>query len=201
MRAAVVFGVLPSSSRTPRFDDLFAGGGGGRPLCRRRRTHATLSLFLHQRDFDAKNIVVARQSTTTTRPPGGGGLTSDEDEDDFVGTRTRATLEVKVADLKLELEKRNLKKYGKKQELVDRLLVELKRERESAMMTFVNDDENERTRGRENNSDRNNGEGANEDDDDNASRVNGFDGERDGEGEDMTAVNAAPPPSCLRLLV
>ena len=39
------------------------------------------------------------------------------------------------------------------------------------------------------------GEGANEDDDDNASRVNGFDGERDGEGEDMTAVNAAPPPT------
>ena len=115
MRAAVVFGVLPSSSRTPRFDDLFAGGGGGRPLCRRRRTHATLSLFLHQRDFDAKNIVVAgAKSTTTTSPPGGGGLTSDEDEDDFVGTRTREQLsKLKVADLKLELEKRNRKNTAK----------------------------------------------------------------------------------------
>ena len=40
-------------------------------------------------------------------------------------------------------------------------------------------------------------ERANEDDDDNAAAPrNGiFDGERDGEGEDMTAVNAAPPPT------
>ena len=160
------------------------------------KTSNRIASFL-QRDADiAAKSTTRRDGTTTTSP----GLASVEDdgEDDDVGTRTREQLsKLKVADLKLELEKRNLKKYGKKQELVDRLLVELKRERKSAMMTFVNDDDNENvhTRSRENSSNRNNGEGANEDDDDNASRVNGFDGERDGEEEDMTAVNAAPPPS------
>ena len=159
------------------------------------KTSNRIASFL-QRDADiAAKSTTRRDGTTTTSP----GLASVEDdgEDDDVGTRTREQLsKLKVADLKLELEKRNLKKYGKKQELVDRLLVELKRERKSAMMTFVNDDDNENvhTRSRENSSNRNNGEGANEDDDDNASRVNGFDGERDIE-EDMTAVNAAPPPS------
>ena len=153
------------------------------------------SFFQRDADIAAKSTT-RRDGTTTTSP----GLASVEDdgEDDDVGTRTREQLsKLKVADLKLELEKRNLKKYGKKQELVDRLLVELKRERKSAMMTFVNDEDNENvhTRSRENSSNRNNGEGANEDDDDNASRVNGFDGERDVEEEDMTAVNAAPPPS------
>ena len=160
------------------------------------KTSNRIASFL-QRDADiAAKSTTRRDGTTTTSP----GLASVEDdgEDDDVGTRTREQLsKLKVADLKLELEKRNLKKYGKKQELVDRLLVELKRERKSAMMTFVNDDDNENvhTRSRENSSNRNNGEGANEDDDDNASRVNGFDGERDVEEEDMTAVNAAPPPS------
>ena len=160
------------------------------------KTSNRIASFL-QSDADiAAKSTTRRDGTTTTSP----GLASVEDdgEDDDVGTRTREQLsKLKVADLKLELEKRNLKKYGKKQELVDRLLVELKRERKSAMMTFVNDDDNENvhTRSRENSSNRNNGEGANEDDDDNASRVNGFDGERDGEEEDMTAVNAAPPPS------
>ena len=160
------------------------------------KTSNRIASFL-QRDADiAAKSTTRRDGTTTTSP----GLASIEDdgEDDDVGTRTREQLsKLKVADLKLELEKRNLKKYGKKQELVDRLLVELKRERKSAMMTFVNDDDNENvhTRSRENSSNRNNGEGANEDDDDNASRVNGFDGERDVEEEDMTAVNAAPPPS------
>ena len=160
------------------------------------KTSNRIASFL-QRDADiAAKSTTRRDGTTTTSP----GLASIEDdgEDDDVGTRTREQLsKLKVADLKLELEKRNLKKYGKKQELVDRLLVELKRERKSAMMTFVNDDDNENvhTRSRENSSNRNNGEGANEDDDDNASRVNGFDGERDVEEEDMTSVNAAPPPS------
>ena len=160
------------------------------------KTSNRIASFL-QSDADiAAKSTTRRDGTTTTSP----GLASVEDdgEDDDVGTRTREQLsKLKVADLKLELEKRNLKKYGKKQELVDRLLVELKRERKSAMMTFVNDDDNENvhTRSRENSSNRNNGEGANEDDDDNASRVNGFDGERDVEEEDMTAVNAAPPPS------
>ena len=160
------------------------------------KTSNRIASFL-QRDADiAAKSTTRRDGTTTTSP----GLASVEDdgEDDDVGTRTREQLsKLKVADLKLELEKRNLKKYGKKQELVDRLLVELKRERKSAMMTFVNDEDNENvhTRSRENSSNRNNGEGANEDDDDNASRVNGFDGERDVEEEDMTAVNAAPPPS------
>ena len=160
------------------------------------KTSNRIASFL-QRDADiAAKSTTRRDGTTTTSP----GLASVEDdgEDDDVGTRTREQLsKLKVADLKLELEKRNLKKYGKKQELVDRLLVELKRERKSAMMTFVNDDDNENvhTRSRENSSNRNNGEGANEDDDDNASRVNGFDGERDVEEEDMTAVNATPPPS------
>ena len=160
------------------------------------KTSNRIASFL-QRDADiAAKSTTRRDGTTTTSP----GLASVEDdgEDDDVGTRTREQLsKLKVADLKLELEKRNLKKYGKKQELVDRLLVELKRERKSAMMTFVNDDDNENvhTRSRENSSNRNNGEGANEDDDDNASRVNGFDGERDVEEEDMTSVNAAPPPS------
>ena len=160
------------------------------------KTSNRIASFL-QRDADiAAKSTTRRDGTTTTSP----GLASVEDdgEDDDVGTRTREQLsKLKVADLKLELEKRNLKKYGKKQELVDRLLVELKRERKSAMMTFVNDDDNENvhTRSRENSSNRNNGEGANEDDDDNASRVNCFDGERDVEEEDMTAVNAAPPPS------
>ena len=192
---------VPSRSR-----DL-AGG----PFCRVggafRRRNATkggsnwktsnriASFFQRDADIAAKSTTM-RDVTTTTSP----GLASVEDdgEDDDVGTRTREQLsKLKVADLKLELEKRNLKKYGKKQELVDRLLVELKRERKSAMMTFVNDEDNENvhTRSRENSSNRNNGEGANEDDDDNASRVNGFDGERDVEEEDMTAVNAAPPPS------
>ena len=82
----------------------------------------------------------------------------DDDEDDDCRHGTAASNSVKVADLKLELGKRNLK-AAKKQNFVDRLLVELKRERKSAMMTFGNDDGNGLGLrvGRENSSNRNNG--------------------------------------------
>lgn len=70
--------------------------------------------------------------------------------------RTREQLsKLKVPDLKTELEKRKLKKSGKKQELVDRLLVELEKERKSAMVKMMrekkkdDEEENEETEGSE----------------------------------------------------
>ena len=62
---------------------------------------------------------------------------------------------LKVPDLQTELEKRKLKKSGKKQELVDRLLVELEKERKSAMVKMMrekkkdDEEENEETEGSE----------------------------------------------------
>jgi len=73
---------------------------------------------------------------------------------------------LKVPDLKTELEKRKLKKSGKKQELVDRLLVELEKERKSAMVKMMSEkkkddeEENEETEGSESGSAGSGGGGA-----------------------------------------
>jgi len=73
---------------------------------------------------------------------------------------------LKVPDLQTELEKRKLKKSGKKQELVDRLLVELEKERKSAMVKMMSEkkkddeEENEETEGSESGSAGSGGGGA-----------------------------------------
>ena len=68
----------------------------------------------------------------------GKGKGEDDDDDDEEESKQQMQLvlsKLKVPDLKSELEKRKLKKTGKKQELVDRLVVALERERKSLATT------------------------------------------------------------------
>ena len=68
--------------------------------------------------------------------PGGKGEDDDDDDEEESEQQMQLVLsKLKVPDLKSELEKRKLKKTGKKQELVDRLVVALERERKSLATT------------------------------------------------------------------
>ena len=68
--------------------------------------------------------------------PGGKGGGEDDDDDEESEQQMQLLLsKLKVPDLKSELEKRKLKKTGKKQELVDRLVMALERERKSLATT------------------------------------------------------------------
>ena len=70
--------------------------------------------------------------------PDGKGKGEDDDDDYEEESEQQMQLvlsKLKVPDLKSELEKRKLKKTGKKQELVDRLVVALERERKSLATT------------------------------------------------------------------
>ena len=72
------------------------------------------------------------------RGPDGKGKGEDDDDDYEEESEQQMQLvlsKLKVPDLKSELEKRKLKKTGKKQELVDRLVVALERERKSLATT------------------------------------------------------------------
>ena len=69
-------------------------------------------------------------------PGGKGGGEDDDDEEEESEQQMQLVLsKLKVPDLKSELEKRKLKKTGKKQELVDRLVMALERERKSLVTT------------------------------------------------------------------
>ena len=69
-------------------------------------------------------------------PGGKGGGEDDDDEEEESEQQMQLLLsKLKVPDLKSELEKRKLKKTGKKQELVDRLVMALERERKSLATT------------------------------------------------------------------
>ena len=70
--------------------------------------------------------------------PDGKGKGEDDDDEYEEESEQQMQLvlsKLKVPDLKSELEKRKLKKTGKKQELVDRLVVALERERKSLATT------------------------------------------------------------------
>ena len=72
------------------------------------------------------------------RGPDGKGKGEDDDDDYEEESEQQMQLvlsKLKVPDLKSELEKRKLKKTGKKQELVDRLVMALERERKSLATT------------------------------------------------------------------
>ena len=68
-------------------------------------------------------------------PGGKGGGEDDDDEEESEQQMQLLLSKLKVPDLKSELEKRKLKKTGKKQELVDRLVMALERERKSLATT------------------------------------------------------------------
>lgn len=109
-----------------------ANGRRGRGDANWKTTTLRAAIHHHHASTSGGTVDSAAASGTTRR-------SNEENANDDAYTREQLS-KLKVPDLKTELEKRKLKKSGKKQELVDRLLAELEKERKSAMVKMMREE-------------------------------------------------------------
>jgi len=136
-------------ARTPQFATATAPNTAAASLYISRRYYSPLMARRRKKrgDSRAENTnwkIQAIQQTDSidasferrlSGPGGKGGGEDDDDEEESEQQMQLLLSKLKVPDLKSELEKRKLKKTGKKQELVDRLVMALERERKSLATT------------------------------------------------------------------